>query len=73
LFAGVDDDTIEKITYRNAMTHFRFDPFATRPREACTARALRAEAGDVDTVTHVGRLADERDLETWRKLTTRAR
>jgi hypothetical protein len=73
LFAGVDDDTIEKITYRNAMTHFRFDPFATRPREQCTARVLRAEAADVDTVTHVGRLADERDLETWRKLTTRAR
>jgi predicted TIM-barrel fold metal-dependent hydrolase len=73
LFAGVDDDTVEKITYRNAMTHFRFDPFATRPREACTARALRADAADVDTVTHVGRPADERDLETWRKLTTRAR
>ena len=73
LFAGVDGDTIDKITHQNAMRHFGFDPFGTRAREQCTASALRAEAGDVDTVTHVGRLADERDLETWRKLTTRAR
>jgi len=55
------------------MSHFRFDPFQTRSREQCTARALRAEAADVDTVTHVGRPADERDLESWRKLTTRPR
>jgi hypothetical protein len=73
LFAGLDHAVIEKITHRNAMAHFRFDPFATRPREQCTARALRAEAADVDTVTHVGRPADERDLESWRKLTTRPR
>ena len=73
LFAALDDAVIEKITYRNAMAHFRFDPFATRRREQCTARALRAEAADVDTVTHVGRPADERDLESWRKLTTRPR
>jgi hypothetical protein len=31
--------------------------------------ALRAEAADVDTVTRVGRRADERDVETWRKMT----
>ncbi len=73
LFAGLDDAVIDKITHRNAMAHFGFVPFATRPREQCTARALRTEAGDVDTVTHVGRLADERDLESWRKLTTRPR
>jgi len=73
LFAPLGDDVIDKITHRNAMSHFRFDPFATRPREQCTARALRAEAADVDTVTHVGRLADARDLESWRKLTTRPR
>jgi hypothetical protein len=40
-----------------------------RSREQCTVGALRAEAADVDTVTHVGRLADERDVETWRKMT----
>jgi hypothetical protein len=31
--------------------------------------ALRAEASDVDTVTRVGRPADERDVKTWRKMT----
>jgi hypothetical protein len=31
--------------------------------------ALRAEAADVDTVTRVGRPADERDIKTWRKMT----
>ena len=30
-----------------------------RPPERCTAAALRAEAADVDTVTRVGRPADE--------------
>jgi hypothetical protein len=51
------------------MRHYQFDPFAVRPRERCTVSALRAEATDVDTVTHVGRRADERDVETWRKMT----
>jgi hypothetical protein len=73
LFADHDDEVVKKITHRNAMSHFRFDPFQTRSREQCTARALRAEAAGVDTVTHVGRPADERDLESWRKLTTRPR
>jgi hypothetical protein len=30
---------------------------------------LRAEATDVDTVTHVGRLADETDRNAWRQMT----
>jgi hypothetical protein len=30
------------------MRHFRYDPFAHRPRESCTVGALRAEAHDVD-------------------------
>lgn len=51
------------------MRHYQFAPFAIRPREQCTVAALRAEASDVDTVTHVGRPADERDLETWKKIT----
>ena len=59
LFADLDDATINKITHENAMRHFQFDPFAIRPREQCTASALRAEAADVDTVTRVGRLADD--------------
>lgn len=39
---------IEAITNGNARREFQYDPFAHRPREACTAGALRAEAVDVD-------------------------
>jgi hypothetical protein len=46
--AGVGDDEIDQITHRNAMRHFRFDPFAHRPREQCTVGALRDGAADVD-------------------------
>jgi hypothetical protein len=45
---GVSDEDIDKITHRNAMKHFQFDPFSVRPREQCTVGALRAEAADVD-------------------------
>jgi predicted TIM-barrel fold metal-dependent hydrolase len=69
LFEGVDESSVAKITHENAMRHFRFDPFAHRPRERCTAGALRAEVGDVDTVTHVGRPADGSDLDAWRRMT----
>jgi len=72
LLEGLDDATVNKITHENAMRHFQFDPFATRPRERCTAAALRAEAADVDTVTRVGRPADERDLEAWYSITRAA-
>jgi hypothetical protein len=51
------------------MRHYQFDPFAARPKDRCTVAALRAESPDVDTVTRVGRAADERDLEAWRRLT----
>ncbi|HEY3832288.1 MAG TPA: amidohydrolase family protein [Acidimicrobiia bacterium] len=71
LFTGIDDDTVAKITHGNAMRHYQFDPFAIRPASQCTAAALRAEAPDVDVVTHAGRAADERDLDAWRKLTKR--
>ena len=50
------------------MRHYQFDPFAHRPKEQCTAAALRAESPDVDTVTRVGRPADERDLEIWNRI-----
>jgi predicted TIM-barrel fold metal-dependent hydrolase len=69
LMVGVDDASVAKITHENAMRHFQFDPFATRARAQCTAAALRAEVGDVDTVTHVGRPADETDVAAWRKMT----
>ncbi|TMM14986.1 MAG: amidohydrolase [Actinobacteria bacterium] len=44
--AGVPDDEIDKVTHQNAMRLFSYDPFAHRPREACTVGALRAEVGD---------------------------
>jgi predicted TIM-barrel fold metal-dependent hydrolase len=68
VLSGLGDDHIAKITHGNAMRHYQFDPFATRPEERCTAGALRAESPDVDTVTRVGRMADERDLETFRRI-----
>jgi len=46
--AGVPDDEIRAMTHENAMRHFRFDPFASRPPEECTVGALRASAADVD-------------------------
>lgn len=46
--AGVPDDEIDKITHRNAMRHFRYDPFAHIPREEATVSALRAQAIDWD-------------------------
>ena len=69
--AGLPDDQIDKISHGNAMRHYQFDPFTYRPKEQCTAAALRAEATDVDVITHVGRAADERDLQAWSNLTRR--
>lgn len=69
LLDGLAPGTIRDITHANAMRHFRFDPFAVRPRAQCTAAALRAEASDVDTVTHVGRRADARDVAAWKTMT----
>ena len=40
-------------------------PSATRPKERCTAKALRAEAADVDTVTRVGR-PDQSDRDYFK-------
>jgi predicted TIM-barrel fold metal-dependent hydrolase len=53
------DEQINKITHQNAIDHYHFDPFAHRPREQCTAAALRAESPDVDVVTHVGKKVEE--------------
>ena len=51
---GVPDDEINRITHRNAMRIFRYDPFAHIPREKCTVGALRASAAGHD-VTIRGR------------------
>jgi predicted TIM-barrel fold metal-dependent hydrolase len=45
---GIADDEVDMITHRNAMRHFRYDPFARWPRDQCTVGALRARATDVD-------------------------
>jgi predicted TIM-barrel fold metal-dependent hydrolase len=68
LLCDLDAQQVAKITHLNAMHHFRFDPFAVRPREHCTVGALRAEAADVDTVTRVGRPPDDSDAEFFRSL-----
>ncbi|MEZ4291240.1 MAG: amidohydrolase, partial [Myxococcota bacterium] len=62
---------VDRITHGNAIRHYQFDPFKHRPKERCTAAALRAEAPDVDTTTRVGRKADERDIEHMRELARR--
>jgi len=53
---GIPDDEVDKMTHRNAMRVFHFDPFAIRPRERCTVGALRSEASDVDiSIRSLGR------------------
>ncbi|MBY8856802.1 amidohydrolase [Nocardia sp. CA2R105] len=63
------DEEINKITHRNAMKAYSFDPFTHIPKEHATAGYLRSQANDVDVVTHVGREASERDLEAWARMT----
>jgi hypothetical protein len=46
--AGVPDDEVEKITWRNASRWYSFDPFVQRSRVECTVAALRAEAAGHD-------------------------
>jgi predicted TIM-barrel fold metal-dependent hydrolase len=71
-FVSLSDEQVSKITHENAIRHFSFDPFAARSRERCTVKALRAEAADVDTVTHVGRAPSESDREYFRNLVPKA-
>jgi hypothetical protein len=59
-------EQVAKITHKNAMRHYQFDPFKARGKEQCTVAALRAESPDVDTVTRVGRLATERDAQIFK-------
>lgn len=69
VLAGLPPDVVAKISHENALRHYQFDPFSRRPKEKCTAGALRAESPDVDVVTRVGRAADEKDLELWAQMT----
>jgi hypothetical protein len=50
--ADVPEEEVHKMTWRNACSLFRFDPFAGRPHEKATVAALRAESPDVDTSPH---------------------
>jgi predicted TIM-barrel fold metal-dependent hydrolase len=72
-FASLADEQVDKITHRNAMRHFQFDPFRLRSEKQCTVRALRSEATDVDTVTHVGRPPDETDRDYFKSLSGAAK
>ena len=63
----LDDSLIAKISHENAMRHYHFDPFTIRPKEQCTAGALRAESPDVDVETHVGRKAREDEAKFYRE------
>jgi predicted TIM-barrel fold metal-dependent hydrolase len=52
VLAGVPDDEVEQITWRNACRWYSFDPLAHRPRGDCTVAALRAEAAGHDVSIH---------------------
>ena len=68
---GVPDDEINAMTHENAMRHFRFDPFAVRPREQCTVGALRAGARDVDVAPKTSGAQHDRKLVMASDLTGR--
>jgi predicted TIM-barrel fold metal-dependent hydrolase len=52
--AGVSDEDIHKITWRNTTRLFQYDPFRHIPKEQCTVAALRAQAKHVDLTPRVG-------------------
>ena len=65
-FDGVSHADIERVTHRNAMRHFNYDPFTMLGgREQCTVAALRANAVGHDisirstNATNVGRHASQ--------------
>jgi predicted TIM-barrel fold metal-dependent hydrolase len=47
--AGLSDEDIEKVSWKNAARFCGYDPFAVIPKERATVGALRAQAADVDT------------------------
>jgi predicted TIM-barrel fold metal-dependent hydrolase len=52
--AGLTDEEIDKITYKNVARFCSYDPFAVIPKEQATVGALRAQSPDVD-VSEVSR------------------
>jgi predicted TIM-barrel fold metal-dependent hydrolase len=46
--SGVPDDEIHQMSWRNAVRWYGMDPFAHRPPDQCTVRALRREAAGHD-------------------------
>lgn len=49
--AGLSGEEIDKITHRNAMRHFQYDPFAHIAREDATVASLRRRATGWDVST----------------------
>jgi hypothetical protein len=47
--AGLTDEEIDKVSWRNTARFFGYDPFAVIPEEEANVGALRARATDVDT------------------------
>jgi predicted TIM-barrel fold metal-dependent hydrolase len=47
--AGLSDEDVEKISWRNVARFCDYDPFAVIAREQATVAALRAQSADVDT------------------------
>ena len=47
--AGLSDEDIDKISWKNVARFCSYDPFAVIPKEEATVGALRARAADVDT------------------------
>jgi predicted TIM-barrel fold metal-dependent hydrolase len=49
--AGLSDDDIDKVSWRNAARFCSYDPFADVPQKQATVGALRSQATDVDIST----------------------
>jgi hypothetical protein len=47
--AGMSDEDIEKVAWKNVARFCSYDPFAVIPKEQATVGALRALSPDVDT------------------------
>ncbi len=74
-FARTDltDAEIDRMTHRNAIDFFHYDPFAVRPREQCTVGALRAEAAGHDvSVQSKGRRVEHHGTVSVSELTPTA-
>jgi predicted TIM-barrel fold metal-dependent hydrolase len=49
--AGLSDENIDKVSWKNVARFCNYDPFTVIPKEQATVGALRAQATDVDTST----------------------